>query len=235
MNDLSAKTIVLVLSTMRAGSTMVKALLASAPDVSNLPEVNFQMFEGEQALDRIGALSPERIVVLKRPGWFNELHSYPRIPPCPGIRRILLVRDAYPTAASVRRMLFRSWEKKLRLMGNRFIAESYWCGIYENLLETEAESSDLTIRVRYEDILQDPIKETKRLFSFIGSSQTEGVDCYPPPENYKWKWGQDDGSDNIKTLSVQKPRPLTCEHQRLASIIDNSDRVRDLRKRLGYL
>jgi len=38
------KTIVLIVSSMRAGSTLLKALLAEAPDVSNLPEFNFNAY-----------------------------------------------------------------------------------------------------------------------------------------------------------------------------------------------
>ena len=77
----AAPQIVCVASTMRSGSTLLKALLAEASDVSNLPEQNFQKFVSDaQAADKIAALDDNPIIVLKRPGWYNEIGSYPRLP-----------------------------------------------------------------------------------------------------------------------------------------------------------
>ena len=64
----AAPQIVCVASTMRSGSTLLKALLAEASDVSNLPEQNFQKFVSDaQAADKIAALDDNPIIVLKRP------------------------------------------------------------------------------------------------------------------------------------------------------------------------
>ena len=73
---------------MRSGSTLLKALLAEAEDVSNLPEQNFQKFVGDaQAAETIARLDEHPIIVLKRPGWYNEVGNYPRCPKWMGSRR----------------------------------------------------------------------------------------------------------------------------------------------------
>ena len=48
---------------MRSGSTLLKALLAEAEDVSNLPEQNFQKFVGDaQAAETIARLDEHPIM-----------------------------------------------------------------------------------------------------------------------------------------------------------------------------
>ena len=58
------KTIALELSVMRSGSTLLKALMAAAPDISSLPETNFQRFQSADAEKEISSLSGERIIRL---------------------------------------------------------------------------------------------------------------------------------------------------------------------------
>ena len=228
------KTVVLILSTMRAGSTLLKSLLGSATDVSNLPEVNFQRYRRPDGYQRMSELSEEPILVLKHPAWVYEVRTYPRLPPYPRLKKIVLTRDVYDTVSSIRRMLFGRTARFLQYFGNRLWAEKYWCAVYENLLSLDIENSTHTTWVRYEDLLLNPVQETERLFQFIGSQQKEGISSYRKPEKHTWKWGQDDGSERIRTLEVQPPRSGTYDNHKLLRVIENSPRISALRSRLGY-
>lgn len=229
------KTIAVLLSTMRSGSTLLKALLAQAPDISDLPETDFQKFRGADARQQIEALSPEPILVMKRPGWFNEISKYPRLPEVAGLKRIVLVRDAYANGLSARKMVFRHvpWLQRSGV-GNRFIIERYWAGTNRRLLEMARADTENTVLVRYEDVLRDPLGETARLFAFLGSAQKDGVDTYGKPQGYDWTWGKDDGGAVIKSLKVQAPRQLTYDDRKLFAMITNSAAVRSLRRDLGF-
>lgn len=159
------KTVAVLLSTMRSGSTLLKALLAQAPDVSDLPETDFQKYGHDGGNAELEALSAEPILVLKRPGWFNEIGRYPRLPAHPRLKRIALVRDAYAFGLSARKMTFRHLPFLQRSgIGNRFLIERYWGGVNRRLLELTQEDPETTLLVRYEDVLVDPIGQTKALF-----------------------------------------------------------------------
>ena len=229
------KTVALVLSTMRSGSTLLKALLAAAPDVSDLPETDFQRYVDPRTHASLFALSPEPVLLLKRPGWFNEIGTYPRLPKLAGVKKVVLVRDVYANVLSLRRMTFRHLPFLIRSgFGNRFFCERYWHGTYQRLRQLVLDDPENTVMLRYEDLLADPLAITARLFAFIGSAQTSGVDTYQKPADYHWRWGKDDGGDNIKSLQVQPPKPARYDDQRLYGVIKRSAAVRQLRLDLGY-
>lgn len=227
------KTIALELSVMRSGSTLLKALMAAAPDISSLPETNFQKFQSANAEAEIAALCPERIVVLKRPAWFNETNSYPKLPNVPLAKRVILARDVHTTTASLRKMVFRKAEPLAPKLVDKWLANKYWGPVYANLLDKFPDDGNMNFWIRYEDLVRDPIEWTGKLFRFLGSDRTEGVDSYPPPQGYDWKWGSDDGGEKIKSLTVQAPKVPQ-------SSMDILKRVKDLpivakvRSRLGY-
>jgi len=218
---------------MRSGSTLLKALMAAAPDISSLPETNFQKFQSSNAEVEIAGLCPERIVVLKRPAWFNETRSYPKLPNVSHAKRVILARDVHTTTASLRKMVFRKAEPIAPRLIDNWLADKYWGPVYSNLLEKFPDDENMNFWIRYEDLVRDPIEWTGKLFRFLGSDRTEGVDSYPPPQGYDWKWGSDDGGDKIKSLTVQAPKVPQ-------SSMDILERVKDLpnvaeaRSRLGY-
>jgi len=233
----AARQLVLIASTMRSGSTLLKSLLAYAPDVSGLNEVNFQRYAGRNPkLDEMWSLAPQRILVLKHPAWFHEASRYPRFPGIANRRVILLVRDVYPTVESLRRMTLGRFAGHARPQLDRWLAKSYWQPVTKRLLEIHEKSSSDVRLVRYEDLIARPKELTLELFKFIGSIQSVGTDIYSEPNHRKWwPWRVGDKSPKIRSLQVQKPKPVPVTNPRLAELIEADSSLTSLRRRLGYL
>lgn len=227
---------VILASTMRSGSTLLKALLATAPDIAHLPEVNFQkVLRSQKTRAEIEAQSSSPILLLKRPAWFNETRTYPKVPHYPGLKQIILLRDVYDTVRSVGRMLIgKRFDRFPGFWGQKVIAKHYWCPITRNLIRHAEKFPEQTALVRYEDILAEPEKETLRLFQFIGSGQQEGLRSYSTPEDFKWKWGSDDGSPRIRTKEVQPPRPPGTLDQQRAEDLARIPAIAEIRRLAGY-
>lgn len=220
---------------MRSGSTLLKALLAEAEDVSNLPEVNFQTLrDSRTAPARLAQLASEPLVVLKRPAWYHETRSYPRLPALDDFRALVLVRDAYDTVLSLRKMTFGRLSPWLGRLTNRWLAERYWATVNLRLRDTLESLAERATLVRYEDLVADPVSETARLFAFIGSRQTAGVDRYRKPASFAWRWGRDDGGEKITSLRVQPPRHPPQREPALLRAIAEAPQVQAVRQWLGY-
>jgi hypothetical protein len=232
----SSRSLAIIASTMRSGSTLVKALLQEAPDVSQLSEINFQKYSRDvSSLERMWQLSPRRVLLLKRPAWYHEAKSYPRLPQVESLRLIALVRDCYDTVQSLRKMSFGFAAPAASPVTDRWMATRYWVNVTRRLLELSERMPDQVRVVRYEDLVQEPVGITSELFRFIGSARMAGTDSYSKPDSYRWRWGTDDNSPNIRSLTVQAPRPKPQTNQRLVSIIDSNAEIVELRKRLGYV
>jgi Sulfotransferase family len=230
----SNRQVVVLLSTMRAGSTLLKALLAEADDVSNLPEINFQQFRSRtRAWQQITALHPNRILLLKRPAWYHEVWSYPRLPEVAAIKALILVRDAYATIVSLRRMTFGKLAACMAPLVNGYMVQ-YWARVTERLGRLYDALGDEASIVRYEDLVAAPRETTRALFTFIGSRRTIGVASYREPENFQWQWGRDDGGPKIRSLRVQPPPPQRYADQTLLKAIRRSKRAQRVRARLTY-
>lgn len=235
MAHMTDQTIAVIASTMRSGSTLLKALLAEAEDISNLPETNFQKYHQHPGAGAaLRELDDHPILVLKRPCWYQEVNSYPRLPNVDGVKTILLVRDAYETVVSLRKMTFRKMARLMAPLSNGFLTHRYWAAVMRQLTETQQRLGDATHLVRYEDLVADPIQTTGELFTFLGSQRSEGTDTYRPPEDYQWKWGQDDGGPKIKSLRVLPPKPHDYPDQALVKAIHRSTLAMEMRQRLGY-
>lgn len=230
----SDKRVVVLLSTMRAGSTLLKALLAEADDVSNLPEINFQRFwSPHRAWQQIVALHQSRIILLKRPAWYHEVVSYPRLPAVSSLKAIILVRDAYATIVSLRQMTFGKLAVCMAPLVNGYMVQ-YWARVTERLVELHDELGDRASIVRYEDLVAVPRQTTRALFTFIESRRTMGVESYREPENFQWQWGRDDGGPKIRSLRIQPPPPQRYEDRTLLQAIRRSKRAQHVRERLIY-
>ncbi len=234
------KQIVCLLSTMRSGSTLLKALIAEAADVSNLPEINFQQYSRRKFPDRAEArraielLDERSILFLKRPAWYNEANSYPRLPHVDNLKVIVLIRDVYDTVESCRKMTFSKLQKIASPIVDHRLAMNYWLPITNSLLKLSNHGELQSCLLRYEDLAANPIEETKRLFEFIGSSQKDGIDSYRKPDDFKWRWGQDDSSPNIRSLKVQPPRDQPQKNYRLLKLIGETAEIVEVRRRSGY-
>ncbi|OAV43688.1 sulfotransferase [Lewinella sp. 4G2] len=227
---MSKKQFVFIASAQRSGSTLLKALLAVAPDVSHLSEVPFHYYHHFTAW-QLKALSDKPILVLKKPSWAGE-KNYPTIPPVGEHQVILLIRHPYETLISTGKMYAALqpdfWE---RWNYHRLLYE-YWLPTYESILTHRLVGMPHTTIVRYEELTEDPIAETQRLYQFIGSRRTEGTDTYQK-RSEEWTFKEDDGSDRIKSLRVQ-PAPIDRKNDELLSLIENEPRVNDLLDQFGY-
>jgi hypothetical protein len=228
------KTVCMIVSPMRSGSTLLKALLAEAEDVSNLPEVDtwrYKRCNRYAVYGHVARLCREPVVVLKRPGtpWIPLPPSFLRL------KVIVLCRDLAGVAASVEKMTAKAHDVFTEPW-TREDAVEYWCVVYEDILANERLWQHDVRLLRYEDLLADPLGTTCDLFEFLGSKQRQGVDCYRKPEKYDWQWGTDDGGETIRTLKVKRvpredgsiPPPGWEKHYALP-------RVERLRDKLGYL
>jgi hypothetical protein len=231
----ATRQLVLIASTMRSGSTLLKALLAFAPDVSDLNEVNFQKYAGANPrLDQMWELAPQRILVLKRPAWYHETKTYPRLPGLANRRVILLVRDVYPTVESLRRMSLGWLAGASRQRLDRWLAQAYWKPVTERLLALSRQSPEQMRLVRYEDLVERPQQKTLELFRFIGSVQSVGTDTYSVPARGRWRWGIDDNSPKIRSLRVQPPKSGAITNPQFAEWIEQDPALQKLRGELGY-
>lgn len=230
----SRKTVVVILSSMRAGSTLLKALIAEAPEASHLQETDFRKFYSEKHGfdDRIYQLSKKRILVMKLPYAF---HDMAKVRPCPkgrNVKIIVLVRDVYGVVESI--------EKRKAEMESSHMTKSdlvdYWCESYESILKSLDSVNANLLFIRYEDLTANPKEITKKIFQFIGSKKKDGVENYRAPKDFEWRWGFDDGGENIKKLTVTKSFVKAEEDDKeLLRIIEHSPRVRSLRKKFGYI
>lgn len=231
----AARTLALIASTMRSGSTLLKALLQEAPDVSRLSEVDFQRFARPGTrLDAMWALADQPILLLKRPAWYHEASRYPRLPEAVSRRVILLVRDCQPTVESLRKMSFGPLAGLAGPLVDGWLARRYWAPVTARLVRL-AETGGPDVRlVRYEDLLAAPIDVTARLFAFLGSRRETGVATYQSPAGRGWRWGKDDNSPAIRSLTVQPLGGSRKCHPRLAKIVETDPAIAGLRRRLGY-
>ncbi|MCP3952381.1 MAG: sulfotransferase domain-containing protein [Desulfobacterales bacterium] len=222
------KTVILILSTMRSGSTLLKALLGNAKDVSHLSEINFQKFK---FIEESFPLATQNIIVLKKPAWFNDMKVYPKIPKSKNndIKKIILFREPYDNVISLKKLppgFFLNFLNKFDLT-NKFLLNVYWYKTYKKLLIYQKD--DNVIYVSYEKLTKEPKKITKELYSFIGSTEKKGTQTYSKP-NKDWKWGTDDGSEIIRKMKVQNITK-TKNNVKLLNLISKNRKVNNLVKK----
>ena len=230
---LPKKTVVLIMCSMRSGSTLLKALLAEAHDVSNLPEIDFRQFLSHKyrLYNQAYYLSKKRIVVLKFPHPFLGARDKQFIQQTDRMKIIVLVRDVPGVVKSLEKM---PKEAKFNFMGKKEYL-NYWCDVYESILDSVRLMKRKIYFVRYEDLIKNPKAVTKEIFSFIGSEKQEGAETYHKPKNFEWGWGHDDGGEEIKKLRVLPDGDRIDEvDSELEAMIAGSSRVSYLREKFGY-
>ncbi|MFB6453876.1 sulfotransferase [Chitinophaga sp. Hz27] len=211
-----------IISTMRSGSTLLKALLATRDEISDIQEVH---------LSRWMEIKSDKIIkVVKSPAYYNE-YFYPIMPDVDS-KKIILIRNPYDTITSLKEMNNLVDGGKLNIL-NEYTLLGYWIRIYENIMaKIDLNASDVFV-IRYEDLVSDPINRTAAIFSFLGCSDCTGVNTYSRPVDYTWEWGKDDGGEVIKQLKVQD---LVRKRDDIAlrELISNSDKVRRIMTHFGY-
>lgn len=197
------RTYVLVLSSMRTGSTLLKSMLGQASDVSLLDEFNFITYANHNRYFfhwLVSRLSDRRILVLKKP--FNNVPQdkplYGRVQ-LPGVLRIVLYRNPYETLLSLKAM---QRKYNYRVFDDQECVD-YWCDTYEAIF-TNTDTSRDTLGVCYEELTRQPADVSRRIFRFIGSTHESGVERYGA---HDWKKGRDDDSDKIRSGAVQEAQP----------------------------
>lgn len=212
-----------IISCMRSGSTLLKALIATRPDCTDLPETSFRDFTSVQ--------SYKKIIVLKKPAGYGNL-EYPTFEPVPNLKKIVLIRHPYDVVCSLRNMNIVRNQAEYAFNSLEYLI-SYWYMVYSNVVEKGILESDDTLLVRYEDLVRNPIEQSARVFDFIGTACPEGTDTYSAPANYNWEWRMDDGGEVIKTLKVQCPQREEVD-EGLMDFIDNSEEIQALLSCYGY-
>ena len=191
------KTVVLIMSSQRSGSTLLKSLLAEAEDISHLPEISYWKNIGNKydLYARACKLAKERIVVLKSPFHSSILKNEYIIDDMERLKIIILVRHIYGVVDSMLRMDQKVGQKAKDQIARTKTYIKYWTDCYQKILNVAKKIPKKRIKiVKYEDLLTNPIKETKDLFQYLGSRQLSGVDTYHKPKDFEWNWGIDDGS-----------------------------------------
>lgn len=164
------KTIVFIVSTMRSGSTLLKSLLATAPDISHLPETDFSKYRGNRSW-RLKTLSSDPIIVIKKPASFED-ENYPHLPQLPRTKTIILIRDAYESVRSLKKMVDEVYPALGGQWGLQELLENYWLPITASLTkETERLTPD-QILIRYEDLIQAPIPTTDKAKELFGDRKS---------------------------------------------------------------
>lgn len=214
---------VFIIGSMRSGSTLLKALLSTREEISDLPEIPFN-----SAL-LLNNIKP--IVVVKSPAYYFDC-NYPVLPSISSMK-LLIIRKPYDTIMSLQNMNTTVTPESVEVLNNETLLLDYWIMIYKNILKKIGLNATDTMVVRYEDLVRDSVFTTHNIFKFIKCSNTRGTNRYSAPTDYKWAWGKDDGGAIIKTLTVQNVKRME-RNLRLESLITANIEVRDILRQYGY-
>lgn len=221
---------IFIVSSMRSGSTLLNYLLSTKTDVSSLPEIPFTKAE------RVILDATEPIVIIKSPGWYSNMKSYPQIPNTIRKKVIILIRNPYDTIISLHKMnLATNLAYALRM--NEEILLKYWIQIYKNIIDyIDREKTVEKFIVKYENLINDPITTTNKIFNFIETINKNGVDSYNKPDTFKWGWGVKgggDGGDIIKKLKVIS-RVNMFNNLKLLKLIKNDSDTKKILRYFNY-
>jgi hypothetical protein len=220
------KKIVFIASSMRSGSTLLKALLGHAHDVSHLSETRFPRTKLSPRSEKyfqyytVFTMSRSPIIVLKFPSWFADATTYPYLPNLP-VRVIVLLRNPERVLASLEKwthIIENDFGEKSRSDYQQYIFE-----VTRSLARLYFGEHGYPVHlVSYEELVSEPKKVTQKLFRFICSSEREGFDCYSQG-GARWEWGVDDGSPKIRTGRVIADTPaVAINAEKLLKLAESS-------------
>lgn len=211
-----------LLSSVRSGSTLLRAVLDShsqihsphethfrrlqvtpttpatfkALDASGLRIVDVEHLLWDRLLDRSLRLSGKRVLVEKTP---SNVFAVDRLAAAwPSARFIFLLR--HPLAIA------RSWhaaDPQGRPMAR---AVPHTLAFMEHLERARQRHPGVT--VRYEHLTADPEAVTRRLCDYLGVEWEDGMLHYGRADHGDWQAGLGDWSDRIRSGRIQQPRAL---------------------------
>ena len=126
-----------------------------------------------------------------------------------------LIREAWPDARFI--FLLRHPAAIAESRKNWFKGDNYNEEENHDLIRRYCESLEDCrqnydgITVRYEDVTDDPARETKRICEFLGIDWEPEMLEYGKKDHGRYKSGLGDWSDNIKSGEVQKAKPAPPE------------------------
>lgn len=232
---------VFVFCSVRSGSTLLRVVLNSHPQVFAPHEVHLRHLRVREATERVteamralglnhGDLehllwdrvmhhelqrSGKQIFVNKTPG---NAFIWRRIAKCwPEAKYIFLLR--HPLAIAT------SWHG-IRPRFNLDEAARDVLHLMNFVEEARRELSGLT--VRYEDLTSDPLGETRRICEFLDVPWTPAMLEYGEHDQGRFKAGLGDWGEKIESGRVQPTRPLPEPHE-------VPETLRDLCEAWGYL
>ena len=152
------KELVYVASSMRSGSTLLKALLGQAKDVSHLEEKQFLLISRYKNFNKyINYYKAyffsykHQVIVYKTPVWsLDKLEQYPYLPLSP-VKLILLTRNPNDIVKSLIQM-----DYKLNLYKDNESARNYVYLVYRRMSELYEDSQLQTKLVSYEELIRAP-------------------------------------------------------------------------------
>jgi hypothetical protein len=209
-----------VLSSVRSGSTLLRVLLNSHPEIHAPPELHLRALKvrvkrryARRALDEIGldrehlryllwdrvlhrelTGAGKRVLVNKTP---NDVFIADRIKRCwPDARFIFLLR--HPAAIARSRAQTRPQDPPER---NLAAVRRYGAALEAARAKHEG------LVVRYEDLASDPRAETQRICAFLGVEWDERMLDYGRYDHGSFEPGLGDWSENIHSGEVRPPEP----------------------------
>ena len=213
---------VLVCSSVRSGSTLLRVILNSHSQIHAPHETHVRRLQvvpttspvrqamtaldlnvrdlehllWDRVLHRELARSGKQVIVEKTPS--NVFVMNRLMTAWPDARVIYLIRHPYSIA--------RSWHEgdpERRPMSH---AVPYTLNFMEHVERARQKFGGLT--VRYEDLTDDPRGQTRRICDFLGVPWEEGMVEYGSHDHGQFVAGIGDWTDKIRSGTVQRGRPL---------------------------
>lgn len=213
---------VFLLSSVRSGSTLLRAVLNSHPQIHSPHETHFRRLQvlatrqpvlhalaeadltlvevehllWDRLLHRSLQASGKRILVEKTPS--NVFVVDRLMTAWPQARIIYLIRHPLSIA--------RSWnaaDPRRRPMRKTI---PHTLAYMEHVEQARQRYPGVT--VRYEDLTTDPVGETRRLCAFLGVEWDAAMLDYGQADHGSFEAGIGDWSDNIRSGTIQVARPL---------------------------
>jgi len=237
------KTIVVIVSTYRSGSTLLKALLGQAEDVSHLPEIFFSGGHWSRRFPRLYAYScyfqayrasAHRIVVFKKPlgpnhlkKGVNHFENLPRL----SLRIIIMVRRPGDVISSIQKIPAEVGPGSF----SRSELYEYLFHYYQFTNRLIQDTDYFFTTVSYEELVAKPIEVTSALFSFIGSKHQKGVSDYQQDPGVLWTWGTDDGGALIRKMKVDSQSQKSVPGQNYLDLVRTSKTSRQFAQKIEKL